>query len=592
MFPERFFWKTFSSLLACILLSSGLFSIFLYRHLYETTLNNLKQSLQKETEILAAMMLNNPELIKDPRQVAALVHTEDRITVIAPDGTVLADNWADRLGEPLENHSNRPEFQSAMHGEPEFVERYSHTMQRMMIYYGVPIRQQNQNVCVLRLSFSLSSFLDQMVSVRNFLIGAALLAILLSLPLTFVLSATAMQPIRALIESANRLASGQLNEPARPLGAREFRDLAHAFNRMASQLQEKIVSIQQEHGRMETLLSRMVEGVLAMDNKGRALFANAAFCEMAGIMSEKLAGKSYLEVVRNDQLAEYIARLLRQEFTETRHLEAQDIQLLGAAGPRIFSVQASRIREENTNIALILVFHDITKIKKVEQIRRDFVANVSHEFRTPLTALKGSTEVLLDGAYQDAAQCKKFLEIMDKQLSSLQNLVNDMLKLAFVEDLRSPLRRETVDVQDLVSDVTSLLEPLATRKKQQIQASVPAEPLEVIVDPQQIKDALMNLVDNAIKYSEEKARIEIRVEKKNGLQIQVKDNGPGIPQDQLSRIFERFYRVDKSRSREMGGTGLGLAIVRHCVENHGGTVTAESSSGTTFTIHLPASVLA
>lgn len=597
MLFKRFFWKAFFSLIVSILVSSVLLGMFFYKHLYRTTLENLEESLQKETEVLAATMQSHPELLTNPRQVADLVHTEDRITIIAPDGTVLADNWADRLGqEILENHANRPEIISATHDQPEFVQRFSHTMQREMIYYAVPIKTDEKMACVLRLSFSLATFEDQMEDLRYFLILAGILALLTSLPLTYLLSAAATRPIRHLIDGAHRLSSGDLKQPVQIAGSTEFQELAGAFNQMSGQLQEKIVSIQQEHSRMETLLARMVEGVLALDGNGKALFANTAFCGMAGISPEKLAGRSYLEIVRNDPLAEYTAALLaeRQLLEPGNHqLESREIVLGGLSGERTFAVQASRIREENSPIALILVFHDITRIKMVEQIRKDFVANVSHELRTPLTALKGSTEVLLDGAYTDGEQCKKFLAIMDKQLNSLQNLVGDMLKLAAMEDTRAPLRREKIELHALIEDIVALFEPLAARKHQRLNVTLPEDLVLVTIDPQQISDALMNLIDNAAKYGQDGATIELRAWKEDGLILQVKDNGPGIPYDQLPRIFERFYRLDKSRSREMGGTGLGLAIVRHCVENHGGTVTVESvfGAGATFTIRLPSSVL-
>src|SRR5262249_11919359 len=348
----------------------------------------------------------------------------------------------------------------------------------------------------------------------------------------------------------------------------------------------------QEHRRIETLLSKMVEGVLAIDSQGKAVFANSAFCEMMGLKPEKIESRALLEIIRNNALSEYISSLLHKPQGGP---ESREISILGSDGDRIFSVQASRIEEETDSglLLLLLVFHDITRIKRVEQVRKDFVANVSHEFRTPLTSLKGSTEILLDGAYEDPTQCKKFLEIMDKKLRNRQNLVEDMLKLAAVEDTRALLRRQSITLDEIVSDVVALLRPLARQKHQELTVDSPDESILLNVDPQQITDALMNLMDNAIKYTQGGGKIALICRLDNGLTLKVKDNGPGISPEQLQRVFERFYRVDKSRSREMGGTGLGLAIVRHAVENHGGTVQAESGpeGGTTFTINLPDSAL-
>lgn len=594
MLPKRFFWKTFLYFVLLIVLSSLLFGTLLYRNLYVNTLSNLKESLGKETEALAALVSLHPQLLQEPHKVAGSVRTEDRITIIAADGTVLADNWADRLGNAvLENHADRPEFKAALRGEPIFLQRFSETMQREMLYYAVPVLQNGKTLAVIRLAFSLRTLQEQMDRTKKFLITTALLAILLSLPFAFLLASAVTRPVQKLTSAANRLASGDLTQSVHAEGSQEFLDLAEAFNRMASQLDEKLESIRQEHSRTESLLSKMVEGVLALDERGKALFANSAFCDMAGLKMEKLHGRSYLEIVRSDQLAEYISDLL-QEDEGSRPLEAQEIVLFGSTSERIFSVQASRIHGEGAAAALILVFHDITGIKKVEQIRKDFVANVGHELRTPLTALKGSTEILLDGAYRNPDECKKFIEIMDKQLQNIQNLVGDMLQLAAVEDTSKQVRKEPVDLSLFIEEAVTVVQPLAQKKHQTLKTILPKDALSLNIDSNQIGNALINLLDNAIKYTEEGGRVELGVhQEQDALLIEVSDNGPGIPQDQLERIFERFYRVDKSRSREMGGTGLGLAIAKHAVENHGGTITvnSEAGRGSTFTIRLPLSTM-
>jgi two-component system phosphate regulon sensor histidine kinase PhoR len=588
MRPQKFFWKVFLSLLASILLFSIVFGGLLYFKLRETTLESLKSNLKKETDMLSAFLITSPHLLNEPKTIVDLVHTGDRITLILPNGTVLADNWAERLGiEALENHANRPEIKSAMTGHPIFVRRYSHTIKTEMLYYAVSVQINGSTACVLRLSFALTTFHEQMASIRNFLLTVNLVAILLLLPLAYLISRWVQTPIERLRISAGKMASGNLSEKIDPSGSLEFQDLAKDFNVMSDELQQKIINIQQQHHRNEALLSKMVEGVLAIDGHGKAVFANAAFGKMIGLRLERIQGKSYLEITRNDQLSEYIATLLREEAP----LEAREIQLLGPEGQKDFSVQATRIQEEHQEIAMVLlVFHDITRIKKIEQIRKDFVANVSHELRTPLTALKGSTELLLDGAYKNPESSKKFLEIMDKQLRNIQNLVSDMLNLAAAEETVSALRRQNVELESLINDVVSLISPLAEKKNQSFRVVLPEEKIVLNVDPGQISDALMNLVDNAVKYTLENGTIELIVRtQEDSLVFQVRDNGPGIASDQISRIFERFYRVDKSRSREMGGTGLGLAIVKHAVENHGGTISVQSDlgRGSTFTITLP-----
>ncbi len=588
MFPKRFFWKVFLSLLASILVFCIFFGGLLYTKLQSTTLESLKENLKKETEMLAGLLAGNPQLLQHPRSIIEVIHTEDRLTIMLPDGTVVADNWAEKLGlEAIENHANRPEFQSALKGNPIFIRRYSDTVKTEMLYYAVPVEIDGKLAAILRFSFPLTRFHEQMSSVRNFLLSFALLAILLLMPLAYAISRSVLSPIEQLRLNAGKLAAGNLSEKIVPSGSLEFEDLARDFNIMADQLKQKIQNIEQQHDRTEALLSKMVEGVLAIDRRGKAVFANTAFCKMVGLSQERIQGRSYLEITRSDQLSDYITALLREDMP----LEAKEITLFGPDEEKNFAVQASRIQEDHPDAGLVLlVFHDITRIKKIEQVRKDFVANVSHELRTPLTALKGSTELLLDGGYAKPEESKKFLEIMDKQLRNMQNLVTDMLNLAAVEETGSGLRREMVELNDLVEDILSLIRPMAEKNNQKFLVQMPHEKILLNVDPSQITDALMNLLDNALKYTQEGGTIEltVRTEQEN-LILQVRDNGPGIPFNQISRIFERFYRIDKSRSREMGGTGLGLAIVKHAIENHGGTVSVQSEpgSGSLFTLVLP-----
>lgn len=594
---HSYFWKSFLAVIAIVLLGSAIFGSLIYYYLSDTTLDALKEDLRKETDVLAALITKHPDLLNVPDDIARSVRTGDRLTLIAPDGTVLSDNWALIGGiKHLENHANRPEFKSAMSDNPTFVRRFSDTVQSELLYYAVPIKNDDKILCVLRLSFALSNYQQHMRVIRNIVLLGALSSFLLSIPFAYFVSRGATRELEKLRAGTMRLASGDLDYRIPVKGSQEFQELASDFNKMGDQLNQKIMSIEQEHSRTQTLLSRMVEGVLALDRNGKAIFANNAFSSMFGLKMDRIQGKTFLEISRHSELSEYIQALLAAHH-ESRLIppEAREIRLYNTAGEQVFSVQASRVYDEHDHLnMLLLVFHDITSIKRVEQVRKDFVANVSHELRTPLTALIGSIEVLLDGAYQNADECRKFLEIMDKQLRNTQNLVTDMLALAAVEDTRTPFRRQNVELRDFINDILAVFEPLAEKKRQILRVIVPTPTVILSVDQRQLSDAISNLLDNAIKYTDENGRIELICELKGtGIQITVKDNGTGIPKDQLSRIFERFYRVDKSRSREMGGTGLGLAIAKHAVENHGGTIKVESrlGEGTEFTIFLPESAL-
>ncbi len=599
MHPQSYFWKSFISLVAIVLLCSLLFGALIYSNLAKVTLGSLQEDLRKETDVLALLISQNPTLLERPNEIARSVRTGDRLTLIAPDGTVLADNWAIAGGlENLENHADRPEFRAALQKNPTYVKRFSQTVQNEMLYYAVPIISGEQILCVLRLSFPLSTYYAQMADTRNIILLAALASVLLTLPFAYFLSKGETTQLRKLKAGTKRLATGDLNYRIPVEGSIEFQELANDFNKMADELNQKILTMQQEHSRTETLLSRMVEGVLAVDRNGRAIFANNAFSSMFGLKMDRIQGKTFLEISRNAELSEYISALLdtsRDSKSEFEPVEAREIHLYQTSGEKTFSVQASRIEGNGeTPSMVLLVFHDITGIKRVEQVRKDFVANVSHELRTPLTALIGSTEALLDGAYKTPEECKKFLEIMDKQLRNTQNLVKDMLALAAAEDTQTPIRRQNIELNEFISDINMVYEPLAEKKNQTLRVMMPIDPVILNADPRQLSDALSNLVDNAIKYTDEGGNIELKIQLVNdGIQIVVKDDGRGIPKDQLSRIFERFYRVDKSRSKEMGGTGLGLSIAKHAIENHGGNIKVESAlgQGTQFLIHLPQSIL-
>ena len=301
MHPRSYFWKSFISLIAIVLLCSLLFGALIYVNLEKTTLNSLQDHLRKETEVLALLISQNPALLERSNEIAKSARTGDRLTLIAPDGTVLADNWAITGGlENLENHTDRPEFQAALQRNPTYVKRFSQTVQTEMLYYAVPIISRGQLLCVLRFSFPLSTYYEQMADIRNIILLAALASVLMTLPFAYFLSKGETTQLRKLKTGTKRLAAGDLNYRIPVEGSIEFQELANDFNKMADELNQKMLTMKQEHSRTETLLSRMVEGVLAIDKNGRAIFANNAFCSMFGLKMDRIQGKTFLEISRND----------------------------------------------------------------------------------------------------------------------------------------------------------------------------------------------------------------------------------------------------------------------------------------------------
>jgi two-component system phosphate regulon sensor histidine kinase PhoR len=329
----------------------------------------------------------------------------------------------------------------------------------------------------------------------------------------------------------------------------------------------------------------MVEGVLVLDCKGTILLANAALERMFHLSHQAVVGRPALEVLRHYPLIELIKTVL-----DTRTHQSQEVRVQ-TDRERYFQVQASVTPNcRDQEVCAVLVFHDITEIKRLERVRKDFVANVSHELRTPLTSIKGYIEALLDGAKDDPQQRLEFLQILQKHADRLNNLIVDLLALSQIESGQYQWKREQVKATDIIERAISILKPMAESKKQSLSVLLPDNPEPLVGDAEKLSQVLINLLDNAIKYTPEGGKINLEVQQtQDTIEIAVNDTGIGIPKKDLPRIFERFYRVDQARSRELGGTGLGLSIVKHIIEAHGGRVCVESEigKGSRFTVILP-----
>jgi two-component system phosphate regulon sensor histidine kinase PhoR len=376
-----------------------------------------------------------------------------------------------------------------------------------------------------------------------------------------------------------------------PAASGPFGTLAAALNEMAESIDQRVASIAEDHTRFEAVLSGMVEGVMVLDRAGRVLLVNAA---MARILSRPLAdvkGHRWIEVIRHHELNELISRVLKERETSTAQIL---LESAGTRSQRVFAVQASIAQRQITpgddGFRAVFVFHDVTELKRLERVRSDFVANVSHELRTPLTSIAGYLEALLDGAQDDPQQRREFLGIMKHHTDRLGALVNDLLQLSQIESGAYQWRREEVDVVSLARRSVALIAPLAQKKSLVVSCDSDAPARYVEGDAEKLIQVLLNLLDNAVKYTEKGGTVGVKVTQEgHSVVIRVSDTGVGIPEADRLRIFERFFRVDRARSRELGGTGLGLAIVKHIVEAHGGTVAVDShlGKGSMFTVMIP-----
>jgi len=350
-----------------------------------------------------------------------------------------------------------------------------------------------------------------------------------------------------------------------------------------SQLERRVQELESQRTQAQAILESMVEGVAALDRDGRILWLNGSAQRLFKVQPDHAAGKRLLELFRQPELDGLI-----QEALAERHPAVREVHTFSPT-EQVVQFQATPCEDNEAGAALVLVAQDVTEIRRLEGMRREFVANVSHELKTPLTSIKGLVETLLGGALDDSANNRRFVSLIDEDATRLTRLIDDLLELSQIESKALPLTREAVELTPLLEGIVAALEREIEQRRLTVAAQVPPG-LLVSADPHRLRQVFMNLVDNAIKYNKDAGRITISAARdRASLTVTVADTGVGIPPQDLPRIFERFYRVDKARSRALGGTGLGLSIVKHIVESHGGTVSVQSrlGEGSAFTITLP-----
>jgi two-component system, OmpR family, phosphate regulon sensor histidine kinase PhoR len=502
-----------------------------------------------------------------------------RITFVTEDGRVVGDSTqsAETL-DTLENHALRPEVVAARDHGIGTSQRYSTTVDTDMLYLAV--RASHPAVRYVRLALPLTDVDEQLAVIRRAALTAVAVAVPLALIVSWIVSAPLARRVQAIARVADRYSAGDLSRSTYDYGTDELGTVARALDASVQELGGRLEELSRDRARMGAILAGMVEGVLVVDRHGRLQLVNRAAQDMLRVDASAI-GRSYLEVIRHPDIAAQLTHVLRGD-----EVGSQEIALSRDPG-RTFMARAAPVAGTGGGGA-VLVLHDITDLRRADQIRRDFVANVSHELRTPLTAIRGYVEALLDEP-ADADSTHKFLEIIARHTTRMERLVKDLLRLARLDARQEALEMARCDVRQIFSGVIADLSPSIEAKGQHVAIDVPQDATQVDGDPAKLHDIVRNLVENAVNYSPDGADVTLAAARVNGkYMITVADSGPGIPQEDLGRVFERFYRVDKSRSRP-GGTGLGLAIVKHLVELHGGEARAENaaSGGAVFTVTLP-----
>jgi two-component system phosphate regulon sensor histidine kinase PhoR len=609
---SRTFWRLFASYGLLALASIGIIGWLVDRRVEQRELESISESLRVKAILIEEAFGDSPagaDAARQARVTALGRECDTRITLLSADGWVLADSDEDPAR--MENHKERAEIKAAAESGTGIDTRLSHTLNRWMMYSARRTGRPN-GVAFVRVAWPLDSVERQVTAIRRIVWGVAAGTAVLVLLLAFWLAWRAAVPLRALTDGAQRLAAGEYGLRVYGTGKDEIGELAQAFNAMSEQLATQFAQVEEDRRQLRAVLSGMVEGVVAIDAEQRVLFANERAGQLLEVLVPQVVGRKLWEVVRQPAILDIVRRALA--VGEPVH------EQFDWAGPAVknLAVHVAPLSGSPTGGA-VLVLHDISELRRLERVRQEFVANVSHELKTPLSVIKVCIETLLDGAVDDAENRGAFLDQIDEQANRLHVLILDLLNLARIESGAEVFQMELVPLEEAVAACIERHRARAEAKQQVLHAPPPETAIGLpedgqaaatdgagpVVAPHQqqaevaawadeeaVGQMLDNLVDNAIKYTPAGGKICVRCHAEDGQAcLEVADNGIGIPERDLPRIFERFYRVDKARSRELGGTGLGLSIVKHLVQAMHGTVwaTSKPGQGTTFHIRLPRS---
>jgi two-component system phosphate regulon sensor histidine kinase PhoR len=597
MWSSRLFWRLFLSYSALTVAAAVAFAVVFQGRQREAVETEVQERLRDEAIVvqsLAEAAWESPDApveelraVWQPKLEALGMQIGTRLTLIQADGTVLADSATD--ARMLENHRDRPEIQLAIETGVAFKHRSSQTIHEEFEYCAVRVGSKENPRGFVRIALPWTPFESRLKATARFVAGTTTIVTMLALLATYWMARRLVGPLETLTHAAQAIAAGDVSQEVRVPNRDEIGMLAAAFNTMSNELTrrwEQLQSNRRERDEnselMETVLGSMIEGVVVIDARQRILYANPAAGPLLDFPSFRAAGRSLFEAARHPRVQKVVEEVLAGRVPERVEYEVPRTNA-------IVALIASPLPGEPPPGA-VLVLHDVSHLRRLENLRREFVSNVSHELKTPLTTIQAYTETLIDGAVDDPNINRKFLERIDEQAERLHRLILDLLSLARIESAEEAYELMPITVAETVRVCIDEHQAVATSKGVSLIVEPPTEEIVVWADEEGLLTVLNNLVDNAIKYTASGGRVTVRwrPDERRAV-IEVEDTGIGIPKQHQSRVFERFFRVDKARSRELGGTGLGLSIVKHWVQVFGGTVEviSELGRGTKFVIRVP-----
>ncbi|MBN1227175.1 MAG: PAS domain-containing protein, partial [Deltaproteobacteria bacterium] len=556
----------------------------------DKTMENLKCCAFLTTEIMAGKFLTY-----DRHKINALCKkinrdTSFRITVILPSGLVLGDSEistnANGEIDHMDNLANRPEVKNALSGAVGTCIRYSPILKREMIYAAAPVKEGERIIGVVRTSIPVSSVRKSLKGIYQRVVLGSLAVVFFAALVSLIISRHINKPVEEMKKGADHFAEGDLAYRLAIPGSEELAKLAEAMNQMAVQLNERISTITHQKNELEAVLSSMVEAVFVIDTKERIIRFNRTAARLFDFEPTQAQGVNIKEMVENVDLQNFVSKTLSQgkPIEDDIVLHNGKDRFLQAHGTMLYDTQGK-------SMAALIVLNDITRLKKLENIRSEFVANVSHELRTPLTSIKGFVETLKNGALTDTHHAERFINIVSRQVDHLNAIIENLLSLSQIEQeaVKEKIVLERQQIKQALAHAAGVCGSKAIEKNIKIEI-VCNDEIEAKISPALLEQAVVNLIDNAIKYSDPGKMVRIEAEKnQKEVIISIHDQGHGIAEEYLPRIFERFYRVNKAGSRKLGGIGLGLAIVQHIVQVHEGHIAVDSTlgKGSTFSLYLP-----